>query len=64
MSCCVGDHTLSAAVKAINEVGIKTEDHDESFVIVMSGIRNIASYIGYRQVSFTRLPLSGLFAFL
>jgi hypothetical protein len=35
----LGDHTLSAAVKAINEVGLGTEEHDESFVIVMSGMR-------------------------
>jgi hypothetical protein len=33
----VGDHTLSAAVQAINEVGLNTEQYDESFVIVMSG---------------------------
>ena len=55
---------MSAAVQAINEVGLKTEDHDESFVIVMSGSRNMASSVGYRQTSFTGLPLSGLFAFL
>jgi len=34
--CMSGDHTLPAAVTAINEVGKLAEDHDESFVIVLS----------------------------
>ena len=31
-----GDHTLSATVLAINELASKSEDYDESFVIVLS----------------------------
>merc|ERR1712110_1046190 len=34
--CMSGDHTLSAAVLAINELGLVTEQYDESFVIVLS----------------------------
>ena len=32
----LGDHTLSATVLAINELGLTTDQHDESIVIVLS----------------------------
>ena len=31
-----GDHTLSATVLAINELANRSENYDESFVIVLS----------------------------
>jgi hypothetical protein len=34
--CMSGDHTLSATVLAINELGLTSEQHDESIVIVLS----------------------------
>lgn len=34
--CMSGDHTLSATALAINELSSKSEDYDESFVIVLS----------------------------
>lgn len=34
--CMSGDHTLSSTVLAINELASKSEDYDESFVIVLS----------------------------
>lgn len=34
--CMSGDHTLAATVTAINELGKQVEDHDETFVIVLS----------------------------
>ena len=34
--CMSGDHTLSATVLAINELANRSENYDESFVIVLS----------------------------
>ena len=34
--CMSGDHTLSATVQGVTELGLVQEQHDESFVIVMS----------------------------
>ena len=34
--CLSGDHTLAATVTAINELNSKADEHDESFVIVLS----------------------------
>jgi hypothetical protein len=40
-------------VQAINEVGLKTEEHDESFVIVMSGKRpHFSAADRHAQISF------------
>ena len=49
----LGDHTLSATVLAINELGLVTEQHDESFVIVLSDA-NFDRY-GIRPENFAKI---------
>ena len=51
--CMSGDHTLSAAVLAINELGLVTEQFDESFVVVLSDA-NFDRY-GIRPESFAKI---------
>jgi hypothetical protein len=51
--CMSGDHTLSAAVLAINELGMVSEQYDESFVIVLSDA-NFERY-GIRPESFGKI---------
>ena len=51
--CMSGDHTLSASVLAINELGLVTDQYDESFVIVLSDA-NFDRY-GIRPESFAKI---------
>merc|ERR1711997_226868 len=51
--CMSGDHTLSAAVLAINELGLVSEQFDESFVVVLSDA-NFDRY-GIRPESFAKI---------
>merc|ERR1719270_1337886 len=51
--CMSGDHTLSAAVLAINELGLVSEQYDESFVVVLSDA-NFDRY-GIRPESFGKI---------
>ena len=51
--CFSGDHTLSATVKAINELGLMSDQHDDSVVIVMSDA-NFDRY-GIRPESFSKI---------
>eukprot|EP00092_Neocalanus_flemingeri_P037789 GFUD01041137.1.p1 GENE.GFUD01041137.1~~GFUD01041137.1.p1 ORF type:complete len:1900 (+),score=456.60 GFUD01041137.1:60-5702(+) len=51
--CMSGDHTLSAAVLAINELGMVADQYDESFVIVLSDA-NFDRY-GIRPESFGKI---------
>jgi len=51
--CMSGDHTLSATVQGITELGLTTEEHDESFVIVLSDA-NFDRY-GIRPENFAKI---------
>ena len=51
--CMSGDHTLSASVVAINELGLTTEQFDESFMVVLSDA-NFDRY-GIRPESFGKI---------
>jgi len=51
--CMSGDHTLSATVQGVTELGLVQEQHDESFVIVMSDA-NFDRY-GIRPENFAKI---------
>lgn len=51
--CMSGDHTLAATARAISELGKAVDDHDESFVIILSDA-NFDRY-GIRPEAFAKI---------